>query len=82
MRSWRSSCGARIFPLPGSRALCALLSKLRRTLQGAGLSSEVLAHAFGCYQLRLPVDAWVDVDAAGDAVQFTALRQRTVTEDV
>jgi SARP family transcriptional regulator, regulator of embCAB operon len=50
---------------PGLRAL---LSKLRRTLEPAGLPTEALAHAFGCYQLRLPVDAWVDVEAAGDAV--------------
>lgn len=50
-------------------ALRAILSKLRGVLAEAGLDGQAaLAHAFGCYQLRLPSDAWVDLDAAADAV--------------
>jgi DNA-binding SARP family transcriptional activator len=45
-------------------ALRALVSKLRSAL-GERASIE---HAFGCYQLRLPVDAWVDVEAADAAI--------------
>lgn len=40
-------------------ALRALVSKLR-TVLGESVRIE---HAFGCYQLRLPADAWVDVEA-------------------
>ena len=49
-------------------ALRSLLSKLRSALAEAGLDGEALGHAFGAYQLHLPPDAWVDLDAAGDAV--------------
>ena len=45
-------------------ALRALVSKLR-TVLGESASIE---HAFGCYQLRLPADAWVDVEACGAAI--------------
>jgi DNA-binding SARP family transcriptional activator len=45
-------------------ALRALVSKLR-----AVLSENVsIEQAFGCYQLRLPADAWVDVEACDAAV--------------
>jgi SARP family transcriptional regulator, regulator of embCAB operon len=45
-------------------ALRALVSKLRAALgERAGVE-----HAFGCYQLRLPADAWVDVEACEAAV--------------
>jgi DNA-binding SARP family transcriptional activator len=43
-------------------ALRAIISKLRTAL-GESASIE---QAFGCYQLRLPADAWVDIEA-GDA---------------
>jgi len=50
-------------------ALRAIVSKLRGVLSEAELDGQAaLAHAFGCYQLRLPPDAWVDVEAAADAV--------------
>jgi len=50
-------------------ALSAIVSKLRGRLGGIGLSrSEVVAQAFGCYQLRLPDGAWVDVEAAASAL--------------
>ena len=45
-------------------ALRALVSKLRAALGGRAS----VEHAFGCYQLRLPVDTWVDVEACEAAV--------------
>jgi DNA-binding SARP family transcriptional activator len=50
-------------------AIRAIVSKIRALLRIVGLDgAETLAHAFGCYQLRLPPDAWVDVEVAADAV--------------
>jgi SARP family transcriptional regulator, regulator of embCAB operon len=50
-------------------ALNAVVSKLRVLLARAGLDkSEVLPSALGCYQLNLPPDAWLDVDAAFDSL--------------
>ena len=49
-------------------AVRAIVSKLRVVLAEAGLEGrEVLPHAFGCYQLRLPPDAWIDLEAAAEA---------------
>jgi DNA-binding SARP family transcriptional activator len=45
----------------------ALVSKLRAVLADASLG-DALASAFGAYQLRLPPDAWVDLEAAADAI--------------
>jgi len=54
-------------------ALRALVSKVRSAI-GRSASIE---HAFGCYQLRLPSDAWLDVEACEAAVHEaeTALRE-------
>ena len=50
-------------------ALRAIVSKLRGALGGPGLDGHGwIEHAFGCYQLRLPSDAWVDLEVAADAV--------------
>jgi DNA-binding SARP family transcriptional activator len=50
-------------------ALSAIVSKLRSCLAGLGLSrSEVVAQAFGCYQLRLPAGAWVDLEVAASSL--------------
>jgi hypothetical protein len=46
----------------------AIVSKLRAVLRRAGLGETALATAFGIYQLRLPPDAWVDIEAAADGV--------------
>ena len=60
---------AELLPRAWEVALAAILSKLRLVLGKAGLSkSEVLSSALGCYQLQLPRDAWVDVEAAADAI--------------
>jgi len=46
-------------------ALNAVVSKLRALLAKAGLDkSRVLPSVLGCYQLVLPADAWLDVEAA------------------
>lgn len=58
-------------------ALRALMSKLRAALgEVAGVE-----HAFGCYQLRLPADTWVDVEACRSAVHEaeTAFRDGDLT---
>ena len=50
-------------------ALRSIVSKLRGALGRVGLDGHGwIEHAFGCYQLRLPSDAWVDLEAASDAV--------------
>ncbi|HEX6231314.1 MAG TPA: bacterial transcriptional activator domain-containing protein [Actinomycetota bacterium] len=50
-------------------ALRAIASKLRGVLGEVGLEGRgALAHAFGSYQLQLPPDTWVDLEAAADAV--------------
>jgi DNA-binding SARP family transcriptional activator len=64
-------------------ALRALVSKLRGALDEAG-GGATIEHAFGCYQLRLPADGWVDVEAAGAAVHEaeTALRSGELQDAV
>jgi DNA-binding SARP family transcriptional activator len=49
-------------------ALNAVISKLRGVLTGVGFPSAVLTGASGCYELQLPGSAWVDVEAAADAI--------------
>jgi DNA-binding SARP family transcriptional activator len=55
-------------------ALRAIVSKLRTPLGDRAM----IEHVFGCYQLRLPAGAWVDVEACEAAVHEaeTALRDR------
>jgi len=48
-------------------ALHAIVSKLRAALRGLDRSCTVTTAA-GCYQLALPADTWVDVEAARDAL--------------
>ena len=45
-------------------AVSALISKLRRLLSRTGLGPNSVAHAFNCYHLKLPAEAWVDAEAA------------------
>ena len=57
-------------PATWEKALGVLMTKLRALLEECGLDgSSVLRSAFGCYQLTLPADAWIDVDAAASAVE-------------
>ncbi|HEX4747060.1 MAG TPA: BTAD domain-containing putative transcriptional regulator [Gaiellaceae bacterium] len=55
-------------PARWEKALSVIVSKLRALLGEAGLDgAESLSGAFGCYQLTLPADSWIDVTAAGEA---------------
>lgn len=54
-------------PSAWKTALRALVSKLRGALATATPDARI-EQAFGCYQLRLPADAWLDVEAADAAV--------------
>ncbi|MGZ4356770.1 MAG: BTAD domain-containing putative transcriptional regulator [Gaiellaceae bacterium] len=57
-------------PRTWEKALRVLTTKLRALLEECGLEgSTVLRSASGCYQLTLPADAWIDVDAAASAVE-------------
>ncbi len=49
-------------------ALSALISKLRTLLVEVGLMRQALATASGGFRLELPPDAWVDTEAALEAV--------------
>jgi len=60
-------------------ALNAVLSKLRALFARVGLEPcATLIGASGCYELRLPAHAWVDLEAAADAIHEAevALRAR------
>ena len=55
-------------PATWEKALSVLVSKLRALLTECGLDGvEHLTSAFGCYQLTLPADTWIDVVAADEA---------------
>lgn len=64
-------------PPSWERSLNAIISKLRAQLACAGNPSVTLASSFGCYQLLLPGEAWIDVEAASEAVDRaeSALRE-------
>lgn len=56
-------------PPPSSdRALSAVVSKLRALLESTGASNFAISNAFGCYRMRLPGNAWIDVEAAAEAI--------------
>jgi DNA-binding SARP family transcriptional activator len=59
-----------------------LVSKLRTALKAAGLDSDVISTAFGCYQLKLPSTATVDVEEAATDVALAeaALAAGRLTE--
>jgi class 3 adenylate cyclase/DNA-binding SARP family transcriptional activator len=57
-------------PATWEKALRVLTTKLRALLEECGIdASSTLSSAFGCYQLTLPADAWIDVDAAVTALE-------------
>jgi DNA-binding SARP family transcriptional activator len=50
-------------------ALSAVVSKLRQKLGTVGLDRDrIIANAFRCYQFRPPAQAWIDLEAAADAL--------------
>lgn len=65
-------------PRSWKTALRAVVSKLRAAFAASGISPHrLITNAFGCYQLHLPRDGWLDVDAARDCLHAatTALRR-------
>jgi DNA-binding SARP family transcriptional activator/streptogramin lyase len=57
-------------PATWDKALRVLMTKLRALLEECGIDgSTALTSAFGCYKLTLPAGAWIDVDAAVEAVE-------------
>lgn len=55
-------------PPSWERSLSAIISKLRTLLAGDGIPDVALASSFGHYQLLLPSEVWIDVEAASDAI--------------
>ena len=55
-------------PAKWDKALSVLVSKLRTLLNECGIDgASALTSAFGCYQLTLPADSWIDATAADEA---------------
>jgi SARP family transcriptional regulator, regulator of embCAB operon len=55
-------------PPSSDRALSAVMSKLRSLLDSGGMPAFEIATAFGCYQMRLPRNVWIDVEAAAEGI--------------
>jgi peptide/nickel transport system substrate-binding protein len=56
-------------PPTWEKALIGIVSKLRTLLTECGLDgTQAITSAFGCYQLHLPEDSWIDLDAAGEGL--------------
>src|SRR5215208_3438724 len=55
-------------PRSWERSLSALISKLRALLASAGIPGVALTSSFGHYQLSLPADVWIDIEAASEAI--------------
>jgi branched-chain amino acid transport system substrate-binding protein len=57
-------------PATWEKALRVLMTKLRALLEECGIDgATALTSAFGCYKLALPAGAWIDVDAAAEALE-------------
>jgi len=57
-------------PATWEKALRVLMTKLRALLEECGIDgATALSSAFGCYKLTLPAGAWIDVDAAAEALE-------------
>jgi DNA-binding SARP family transcriptional activator len=50
------------------KGLMAIISKLRAALRSVDLPADTLRTAFGCYQLVMPPDTWVDIEDAATAI--------------
>lgn len=61
-------------------AVSALISKLRRVLSRTGLGPDAVAHAFNCYQLKLPAGSWVDVEVALESLHEAEAALRSKDE--
>ena len=57
-------------PATWEKALRVLMTKLRALLEECGIDgTTALTSAFGCYKLTLPDGAWIDVEAAAEALE-------------
>lgn len=63
-------------PASWEPALRALISKLRTLLGKAGISGDSLTGGLGAYQLQLPPEAWVDLEAAADSIHRAETARR------
>jgi SARP family transcriptional regulator, regulator of embCAB operon len=68
-------------PAAWESALKSIMSKLRSLLKMVGLS-DAIGSVSGCYQLRLPVESWIDLEAAVRAVDVAegAIRRHVIDE--
>jgi len=68
-------------PAAWESALKSIMSKLRSLLKIVGLS-DAIGSVSGCYQLRLPVESWIDLEAAVRAVDVAegAIRRHVIDE--
>jgi DNA-binding SARP family transcriptional activator len=55
-------------PPSWDRALSAIVSKLRGLIESAAVPGLEIASAFGCYQLRLPAEVWIDIETAAESI--------------
>jgi DNA-binding SARP family transcriptional activator len=55
-------------PPSWDRALSAIVSKLRALLGTTGAPELDIASAFGCYQIRLPANVWIDIETAAGSI--------------
>jgi class 3 adenylate cyclase/tetratricopeptide (TPR) repeat protein len=69
-------------PASWTSSLSVVVSKLRRLISEAGLDpAATLASSFGSYRLHLPQEAWVDVEAAAQAVERAEAAERAGRTD-
>ena len=68
-------------PAAWESALKSIMSKLRSLLKMVGLS-DAIGSVSGCYQLRLPVESWIDLEACVRAVDVAegAIRRHVIDE--
>src|SRR4051812_15254679 len=57
-------------PTSWEKGLAVVISKLRTALGAVGLGEGVLTHSFGCYQLNVPSEVWIDVEEAARAAEI------------
>ena len=55
-------------PPTWDRTLSAIVSKLRTLLATTGVPGLDVASSFGCYQLRLPAEVWIDIETAAESI--------------
>jgi YVTN family beta-propeller protein len=65
-------------PPTWEKALTGIVGKLRTLFAESGLEGRAaITSAFGCYQLHLPEDSWIDLEAAAEALDDADKRFET-----